>query len=54
MMSILYLFLLLFVLYVVIKYGVKFILLLIGWGLKLSVFAVILFFAYKLFLVSCC
>ncbi len=54
MMSILYLFLILFVLYTLIKYGVKFILLLIGWGLKLSVFAVMLFFAYKLFLVSCC
>jgi hypothetical protein len=54
MMSILYLFLLLFVLYVIIKYGVKIILLLIGWGLKLSVFAVILFLIYKLFLVSDC
>jgi len=53
-MSILYLFLILFVLYTLIKYGVKFILLLIGWAIKLSVFGLMIYFVYKLFFVSDC
>lgn len=54
MMSILYLFFLLFCLYVIIKYGIKIILLLIGWAIKLSVFGLMIYFVYKLFFVSDC
>lgn len=54
MMYILYVFFLLFVLYVVIKYGIKIMLFLILWAVRLFIFGLMFSFVYKLFFVSDC
>ena len=54
MMSILYVFFLLFCLYVFMKYGIKIILILLGWAIKLSVFGLIVYYIYKFYYASNC
>lgn len=55
MISILSLFLLLFVLYVIVKYGIKIMLFLIVWAVRLFIFGLMIAFVYKLLYVrSCC
>lgn len=54
MMSILYTFLMLFVLYIIVKYGVKILFVLVMWGVRLTIFGLIVVFVYKLYERSCC
>jgi hypothetical protein len=54
MMSILSLFLLLFVLYVIVKYGIKIVLFLIVWAIRLFIFGLMISFVYELYERSCC
>ena len=54
MMSILSLFLSLFVLYVIVKYGIKIVLFLLVWAVRLFIFGLMISFVYELYERSCC
>ena len=53
-MSILSFFLMLLLLYVIVKYGVKILLVLTVWAIRLFIFGLMVVFVYKLFFVSDC